>query len=309
MRIRFHPLVPTVRLLFTCMMFSAVVSRAAVSRAAVPDIAEQPNIVFILADDVGREVLGCYGGESYQTPNLDRLAASGAKLTHCYAMPVCHPTRVTLLTGRYPRHLGNPKWGSFPRVEESKTFAHAVRDAGYATAIAGKWQLCMMKDDPDHPARLGFDEWSLFGWHEGPRYHEPMIYQNGKLRSDTTGKYGPDLYVDFLVDFMERNRARPFLACFSMALCHDVTDDLPAPVPYGKHGRYDSYAEMADRMDVAAGRLIQALDRLQLREKTLIVFTADNGTAKSSIIRAENNSYIREPVFSVMNGNSVKGSS
>ncbi|MFP6763593.1 MAG: sulfatase-like hydrolase/transferase, partial [Planctomycetaceae bacterium] len=292
MRIRVQPSVMTVSLLFTCVVFSAVISRAA----------EKPNIVFILADDVGREVLGCYGGESYRTPNLDQLAASGAKFTHCYAMPVCHPTRVTLLTGRYPRHLGNPKWGSFPRAEESKTFAHAVRDAGYATAIAGKWQICMMQDDPDHPARLGFDEWSLFGWHEGPRYHEPMIYQNGKLRNDTTGKYGPDLYVDFLVDFIERNRSKPFMAYFSMALCHDVTDDLKAPVPYGKHGRYDSFSEMANTMDVEVGRLIQALDRLRLREKTLIVFTADNGTAMSSIIRAQNNRYIREPVFSMMNG-------
>ena len=297
MRIRVQPSVMTVSLLFTCVVFSAVISRAA----------EKPNIVFILADDVGREVLGCYGGESYRTPNLDQLAASGAKFTHCYAMPVCHPTRVTLLTGRYPRHLGNPKWGSFPRAEESKTFAHAVRDAGYATAIAGKWQICMMQDDPDHPARLGFDEWSLFGWHEGPRYHEPMIYQNGKLRNDTTGKYGPDLYVDFLVDFIERNRSKPFMAYFSMALCHDVTDDLKAPVPYGKHGRYDSFSEMANTMDVEVGRLIQALDRLRLREKTLIVFTADNGTAMSSIIRAQNNRYIREPVFSMMNGTRIPG--
>ena len=79
---------------------------------------ERPNILLILADDVGREVLECYGGSSYETPNLNQLAASGAMLEHCYAMPVCHPTRVTLMTGQYPRHLNNPKWVAFRRCRE-----------------------------------------------------------------------------------------------------------------------------------------------------------------------------------------------
>ena len=199
----------------------------------------RPNILLILADDVGREVLECYGGSSYKTPNLNQLAASGAMFEHCYAMPVCHPTRVTLMTGQYPRHLNNPKWGSFPKHAESRTFANVAKNAGYATAVAGKWQLCLLKDDMEQPQRMGFDEWSLFGWHEGPRYHEPMIYENGVLRTDTAGTYGPDLYVDFLVDFMQRNhrRNKPFLAYYSMTLCHDVTNDLEAPVPHGPRGR------------------------------------------------------------------------
>ncbi|MBC8289610.1 MAG: sulfatase-like hydrolase/transferase, partial [Planctomycetes bacterium] len=241
--------------------------------------ADKPNIVFILADDVGREVLGCYGGTSYRTPNLDRLAAQGAKLTHCYAMPVCHPTRVTLLTGRYPRSLGNPKWGTFPKADETKTFAHSLRKAGYATAIAGKWQICTMKNDLDHPARLGFDEWSVFGWHEGPRFHEPMIYQNGKLRDDTKGTYGPDLYVDFLLDFLKRKNDQPVMAFYSMALCHDVTDDIGEVVPYGSRGRYDNFKEMAEMMDTQIGRLVKGIDDLGIRENTPILFTTDNGTA------------------------------
>jgi arylsulfatase A len=267
----------------------------------------KPNIVFILADDVGREVLGCYGGQSYKTPNLDRLAASGAKFEHCYSMPVCHPTRITLLTGRYPRHLNNPKWGSFPAASERSTFAHVAKNAGYSTVVAGKWQICMMKDDLDHPKRLGFDEWSVFGWHEGARYHEPMIYENGKLRKDTKGKYGPNLYVDFLVDFIKRKKDEPFVAYYSMALCHDVTDDLKQPVPYGEHDRYDNYTEMANMMDVQVGRLVDALDQMKLRENTLILFTTDNGTSKRSIIRAENGKYIREPVVSKMNGKDIPG--
>ena len=80
-----------------------------------------------------------------------------------------------------------------------------LRRAGYATAVAGKWQLVLMKTDTQHPDRLGFDEWSLFGWHEGARYHDPMIYQNGKLRTELKARYGPDIYVDFLGEFMEKN--------------------------------------------------------------------------------------------------------
>jgi arylsulfatase A len=295
----------TQRAMIAAVVCALIVVSSTVSLAQVT--VKKPNIVFILADDVGREVLGCYGGQSYKTPNLDKLAASGAKFEHCYSMPVCHPTRITLLTGRYPRHLKNPKWGSFPVASEGATFAQVVKQAGYATAVAGKWQICMMKDDMNHPKRLGFDEWSVFGWHEGPRYHEPMIYENGKLKAGTEGKYGPELYVDFLTDFIERQKDRPFLAFYSMALCHDVTDDLKQPVPYGEHGRYDNYTEMANMMDVQVGRLIDTLDRLKLRENTLILFTTDNGTSKGSIIRAENGKYIRDPVVSKMNGKDIPG--
>ena len=137
--------------------------------------ADPPNILLIMADDVGVDVLGCYGGQSYKTPRLDELAATGMRFTHCYSMPVCHPTRIALMTGRYPMHLNNPRWGAFPKEAESQTFAHVLKKAGYATAVAGKWQICMMRDDLDHAQRLGFDESCLFGWHEGPRYHSPMI--------------------------------------------------------------------------------------------------------------------------------------
>jgi len=264
--------------------------------------------VFILADDVGREVLGCYGGSSYHTPNLDRLAATGAKFEHCYSMPVCHPTRVTLLTGRYPRHLGGPKWGSFPKPAEKQTFSHVAKDAGYATAIAGKWQLCLMKNDLDHPRRLGFDEWSVFGRHEGARYHEPMIYQNGKVRADTAGMYGPDLYVDYLVDFMKRNKEKPFLAFYSMALCHDVTDDIGRAVPYGSRGRYDNFKEMAEMMDVEVGRLVKGIDDLGIRDNTLILFTTDNGTAgRSKLSALENGKFVYENVVSKFKGQDIPG--
>ena len=153
---------------------------------------QRPNILFILADDVGRETLGCYGGESYQTPRIDALAAQGLRFTHGYAMAVCHPTRITLLTGQYPFRFGS-RWGSFPKEAESRTIGHVMKDAGYATAVAGKWQLVLMKTDVRHPQRLGFDDSCLFGWHEGPRYWQTMLYQNGRVRDDVSDRYGPDV--------------------------------------------------------------------------------------------------------------------
>ena len=267
----------------------------------------RPNVLLIFADDVGREVLGCYGGESYETPHIDALAQAGTRFNHCYSMPVCHPSRICLMTGKYPAVLDNPQWGSFPAEQEGRTFAALLKKSGYATAVAGKWQLSLMKDDLQQPARMGFDEWSLFGWHEGPRYHDPMIYQNGRLRTDTTGKYGPDLYVDFLIDFIRRNQAGPFFAYYSMALCHDVTDDIGEPVPYGPDGRWLSYEEMAEDMDRQVGRLVAALDDMQLRDNTLILFTTDNGTAASSYLKYENGTFIRPKVFSKIDGRLVQG--
>jgi len=174
--------------------------------------ADRPNILFIFADDVGQEVLQCYGGQSYQTPHLDELARTGMKFNHAYSMPVCHPSRLTLMSGKYPFRHGKVTWGDYPKKEEAHTFSRYLQKAGYTTAIAGKWQMCLLKDDPLHPRRMGFDHWDLFGWHEGPRFYEPMIYHNGKVRDDTLGHYGPDLYVRSLIEFIKANRDRPFLA-------------------------------------------------------------------------------------------------
>ena len=268
---------------------------------------QMPNVVLILADDVGHEVLGCYGGESYPTPQLDALASGGIRFQHCYSMPTCHPTRLTLMLGRYPFRMGDVPWGSFPRAEETNTFSRALQDAGYATGVFGKWQMTLLRDDPSHVARLGFQHSDIFGWHEGPRYYEPMIYRNGRVRDDTLGHYGPDLYVRSLIEFMKQNRDRPFLAYYPMALCHDVTDDLDAPVPHGPFDRYDSYAEMVTEMDRAVGRVVAALEALELREKTLILFVGDNGTPTRMIIRAEGDRLVRVPVSSRQNGKVVPG--
>lgn len=291
------------RIPFLAKLMAGIMSLALLSTA----IAKPPNIVLILADDLGQETLGCYGGDSYRTPHIDALASSGTRFLHCYSMPVCHPTRICLLTGRYPFRIRDSEWGTFPSELEKATFAHTLGAAGYATAIAGKWQLTMLQDDTEHPHRLGFDDYCLFGWHEGPRYYQPRVWQNGRLRNDVEHSYGPDVYCEFLIDFIERNRERPFMAFYSMALCHDVTDDLDAPVPVGPQGRYDSYLEMVEGMDERVGRLVAALDRLGLRENTLIVFTGDNGTPKRYISHVENGELVRTAIISRRGGEDVRG--
>jgi arylsulfatase A len=269
--------------------------------------AGQPNILLILADDVGREVLGCYGGTSYATPNIDRLASDGIRFEHFYVMAVCHPTRTTLLTGQYPFRLGHPAWGSFPRAAEKRTLPALLKQAGYATAIAGKWQLALLKDDLEQPRRMGFDEYCLYGWHEGPWYYQPHIWQNGKLRDDVRDRYGPDVICDYIIDFIARNKDRPFFAFYSMSLCHAETNDLKKPAPVGPNGRYDSYAEMAVKMDDRVGRVVEALDRFGVRENTLVIYLTDNGTAAENLIDAENGEYIYEKVVSKLGTRDIPG--
>lgn len=268
---------------------------------------EKPNIVFILADDVGDQAIGCYGGTSYLTPRIDELAAEGVRFRHCYSMPVCHPTRYTFLTGQYPFRAGHPPWGTFPRGMERETVANRLRDLGYATAVAGKWQLTLLRDEPNHPRRLGFDRWSLFGWHEGPRYYRPLVYEDGRIRPDVGDRYGPDVYVDLLVDFMGANRDRPFFAFYSMALAHDVTDDIGTPPPVGPQGHYDSYKRMVENMDERVGRLVDAADELGIRERTLFLFTADNGTPKSYYYTAQGNEMLKQPIEFIWNGSRTHG--
>jgi arylsulfatase A len=265
---------------------------------------QPPNIVFILADDLGTEVLGCYGGTTYDTPNIDALAESGLKFNHCYSAPLCSPSRVKLLTGRYGFRTGQ-EWGTIPADEI--TFGHLLKDAGYKTALAGKWQLILLKEDPNHIKKMGFEKSSVFGWHEGPRYYEPYIYENGEILLGVKDKYGPDVYSDYLIDFIKQNRNEPFLAYYPMSLPHDISDDLATPPSFGMKGRYESYKENVEYVDILVGKVIRTLDELGIREKTLIIFSGDNGTPNRYITKFENGKYIREPVYSKFGDSLFRG--
>lgn len=299
---------PALKFVYTLAFALLFISPAVLSAAE-----SQPNILLIMADDVGSDAIGCYGGQSYPTPHIDQLAQGGLKFTQAYSMPVCHPSRVCLMTGRYPFRFGKAgsKWGDFPDAAEGICIGDRMQQAGYATAVAGKWQLCFMKNDLDHPSRVGFDKWCLFGWHEGGRYHDPLIYQNGKLLKNTEGKYGPDIYTDFLIDFMKESHkeGKPFFAYYPMALCHDVTDDLKGKhVAYAHDGHWLTFAEMMTSMDDMVGRLVAALDEMGVRDNTLILFTTDNGTPAASYLYVnEQGKMVRPKVVSVRNNTIVPG--
>jgi arylsulfatase A len=253
------------------LLVGTMLSPAALGRAA-----ERPNLVLIMADDLGYECLGAYGGRSYRTPNLDALAERGLRFDNCFSTPKCSPSRVTILTGRYTVRTTR-KWGHIP--QEEITFGHVLQQAGYATALAGKWQLGRICDDPQRVQRFGFQESAVWGWHEGPRYWQPMIYRNDRRMTGVEDRYGPEVYTDFLIDFMERNRDRPFLAYYPMCLTHYPKRNEPPP----EDRPHLTFAEMVASMDAMVGKLVDALDRLGLGDRTLILFTADNGSPTSEV--------------------------
>jgi arylsulfatase A len=278
------------------------------------DVNRPPNIVFIMADDLGAECLGCYGGQSYKTPRLDRLAQSGLRFDHAYCTPLCTPTRVEVMTGQYPVGNGWPDgiWTK-PRAEQfldpgTYTFARMLKDAGYATAVAGKWQLARFEDRPDHPSRLGFDRHCLWTWKytEAPswvrtegggrpsRYWDPGLWRDGSLMEGTKGRFGPDICTEFLLDFIDQNATRPFFIYYPMMLTHDPF--VPVPGMEGdKQGSnsQDNFAGMVEYTDKLVGRIADRLEERGLREKTLLIFTGDNGT--------------NAKIVSKLNGRSVQG--
>jgi arylsulfatase A len=264
---------------------------------------DRPNIVLILADDLGVEGLNCYGGTSYRTPRLDRLAMEGLRFTHAYAQPLCTNSRVQLMTSYY----NHRNWLYFGVLDpKAKTIGHWMQDAGYHTAIAGKWQLTSY-DPPDYPGselrrgqgmkveEAGFDEYSL--WHtghtedKGSRYADPVIYENGEFRKDTKGQFGEDLWVDFIKDFMHRHKdsEKPFFVYYSMTLPHwpfvptPGSEDWGIPEkmhpPLGTNGGDTKYfPDMVGYLDEVVGRVVDAVDEMGLKENTLILFYSDNGT-------------------------------
>jgi arylsulfatase A len=241
----------------------------------------RPNIVLIMADDFGYECVGANGGESYQTPRLDELAATGMRFEHCHVLPLCTPTRVQLMTGLY--NVRNyVRFGMLP--ESATTFGHLLRDAGYATAVCGKWQLGR---DPGLPQHFGFQESFLWQHTRRPgRYANPGLEHNGKELDYHNGEYGPDLVNDFALDFIERHREQPFFLYYPMILTHAPFQPTPDSPDWdagamGEDVRRNvrHFGEMTAYMDKLIGRVVDKLDELAIRENTLLIFLGDNGTA------------------------------
>ena len=168
-----------------------------------------------MADDIGYEAFGSYGNTNYETPQLDKMASEGMQFNHCYAQPLCTPSRVKIMTGKY-NFRNYERWG-FLNSNET-TFAHLLKAEGYATCIAGKWQL---RGDEYAPYKAGFDEyhlWQLTFTSYNERYKNPRVLENGKMIKYNNGEYGPQLHTNFILDFIDRHKDKPFLAYYPMAL-------------------------------------------------------------------------------------------
>ncbi len=247
-----------------------------------------------MADDIGFECYSGYGSEYYSTPRIDQLASTGAQFTQAYSQPICTPSRVKIMTGKY--NFRN--YTRFRNLDLSQpTFAKMVKVNGYATAIAGKWQLS--EENLDGPYQAGFDEYLL--WHftrgngndsenplfqnKGSRYKSPRLFLNTNLVEYTGGKYGPDLVVDYIVDYIERKKDDPFLLYFPMILVHNPFDPTPLSPDWEsadeRRSQRERFKEMVNYMDRVIGRIVDKLDETGLREETLIIVTGDNGTNKA----------------------------
>lgn len=289
------------RLTAFVLFLTAVASHLAASPAAE----RRPNILLILGDNLGKDWFGCYGSDEQATPIIDKLAGEGVRFEHCYTTALCSTTRVEMYSGRYgfrtgwhTHHDSGIYGGGGFDPEREVCFARLLKNAGYATCITGKWQINDLYLEPEVIGRHGFDEhlvWTgaLTGegtgeerWKQAPdnvrrlesRYWDPINRRNGK-REELKDRFGPDEYLNYLVDFMERNRERPFLAYYSCPLTHIPVITTPTS-PDGAASEVDQFAGMVKYLDGQIGKLVQELERLKLRDDTIIVFLTDNGTSR-----------------------------
>jgi arylsulfatase A-like enzyme len=267
----------------------------------------------MMADDCSAKEFSCYGNTEHSTPNVDKLAQTGVMFKTCWCTPVCSPTRAEIMTGRYGFRTGwyhnkvKPKKGEKGYVlsDDHLIFAQPLKKAGYATAICGKWQLAGTREEH------GFDEWCMWEATEafdGPvegkppkgrlpgraaRYWHPAIVRNGVQLDTSDNDYGPNIFTDFALDFAERHKDEPFLVYYPMVLPHLTWDfdanpqvlGWVAPPELDEKGRWTSRKSEptlkanVEYIDHLVGRIAKQLEKLGLRDNTIIMLTADNGTA------------------------------
>jgi arylsulfatase A-like enzyme len=293
-----------------------------------PGARRRPNFVFFLVDDLGWKDLGCYGSPFYETPNVDRLAASGVRFTSAYAAcPVCSPTRASIMTGKYPARLRTTDYFGAPQPEtvqkhwtrdkpllparyedrlplEEVTVAEALKEHGYATFFAGKWHL---GPEGYWPEDQGFDinkgGIERGGPYGGKRYFSP--YGNPRLPDGPDGEHLPDRLATETCRFIESHKDRPFLAYLAFYSVHTplmAREDLKAKYEekarqvkhdgpdWGEEGDrkvhlvqdHAVYGGMVEAMDLAVGKVLDALDRLDLTRDTIVFFMSDNGGLTTS---------------------------
>lgn len=275
-----------------------------------------PNIIYIMADDMGYNDLGCYGSHRIETPNIDQMAAEGIRFTRHYAgAPVCAPSRSALMTGQHTGHTpvrGNLQWESFgqcPLPDNTVTVASLLKNAGYKTALIGKWGLGVENTSGD-PHSQGFDSYygylcQVLAHNHAPEYlmdNGKKVYIGNKVQyADTShwtkglGSYpleikqfSQELFTNRALNFIEENRGNPFFLYLSVVIPHDNGEapdgkrysDIPSFEPYENKDWTESekgYAAMITYLDKEVGKIISKLKELGIDENTLVIFTSDNG--------------------------------
>lgn len=274
-------------------LLTALLALAAIFSITPPGsatAADRPNILLVLADDLGYGDLHCYGGKEMHTPNLDQFAAEGLRLTSCYAgHPNCSPSRTALMTGRTPTRVGVRNWipeDSPMHLRQSEiTIASLLQKAGYATAHVGKWHLngAFNKPTQPQPKDHGFDHWFSAQNNAAPSHRNPNNFvKNGQPVGELEG-YSSHIVAAEALRWLksDRDAAKPFFlyVCF-----HEPHEPIASDEKYSKlypstDPTYSAHHGNITQMDDAFGELLKGLDEMQLRENTFVMFTSDNGPA------------------------------
>ena len=270
------------------------------------EVAEKspPNILFIVADDLGYEKLGCYGGLGTKTPNLNRLSREGVRFAKAYGSPVCTPTRMSLYTGQYPTRHGytsvlpvhNGTVDAVDFQERFPSYARQLRAKGYLTSVTGKWQLATLEHHPEHLKEAGFESWCVWQiWRDGEktiRYWDPCLNQDGEIKKGLEERFGPDVMARYVVSQMRAavEAGKPFAIHHNMLLPHIPIVETPMN---RKNGDAASLAAMIQYMDRLIGGLVRAVDEMGIAENTCIVFLGDNGTDTIDQVRTTRAGLVR----------------
>ncbi|MDD7985564.1 sulfatase-like hydrolase/transferase [Lentisphaera marina] len=250
---------------------------------------ERPNIVLIMADDMGKETLGAHGGLDYKTPVLDKIGSEGLTFDHCYSLPICTPSRVKIMTGKYG-FRNYRQFGLLPTSEV--TFGNALQKAGYATCITGKWQL---GGDHDQLKNFGWDEYCLTNGVKPKNPQDKPLIQgrerywrtanviaNGKYYQPSCHFYGPDMVNEYACNFIKREKDKPFFLYYPMILPHSPWGPTPHSKDGDKSGAKVSevhfFKDNIEYIDHLVGNVVKALEESGQRENTLLIFTGDNGS-------------------------------
>jgi len=251
---------------------------------------ERPNILFILADDMGKEWVSSYGAEMVETPNIDKLATDGIKFDNVWSHPQCTPSRVSLVTGQYPyqhgwvNHWDTPRWGhAYLDAGQSQSVAKIMKDAGYATVAVGKWQVNDFRIEPDAMNKHGFDDYAMWtGYENGvpasaERYWNPYIHTNAGSRT-YSGEFGEDIFSSFILDFVKEKKNQPWFAYYAMNLPHAPV--TTTPLKPKANGKINKHVAMVEYADFIVEKMVTNLEEMGELENTIIVWTTDNGTSK-----------------------------